>query len=914
MTYDPAVIEVTSCAVTGTSVTGTCTGAPGALAVAFERASVAAISGTVSILRLEVVVRSPGEYAVTFASPAFEDDSGAAVPVGLPPRLSLSTGATLTPTVTRTLTTTPTVASTVAATPVTVSGPFADLTAGGFHTCGLVSSGEAYCWGWNAFGQIGDGTNGSGSTGVDRTVPVRVIGSLRFASLTAGYGHTCGLTVEGQAYCWGDNTFDQLGIGIGGQGSYSENRAEPELVAGGIRFISLAAGQLHTCGLTESRIAYCWGNNSNGELGDGTVSQAYGHPYPVRVVGGLTFASIAPGYGHTCALTTVGAAYCWGQNTQGQVGNGVGDLGGGGPGSAVSKPTLVLGGRTFSHLASGNIFTVGLTVDGAAHCWGQIGISIDAECTSYPSLAAPVTVRGGRRFASITAGDRHVCGLIASGSALCWGGNADGQLGDGTGALTPPYGERSSPVPVLGGYAYTKLTAGLFHTCGLTAAGGAVCWGRDWNGQVGDGGSGHLLSRPSPVLVDGSRVVPSGQTTPRPSVTSTVTASPTITSTPTLVKTPTVLPATRSTYTQLAAGRRHACGLTANGYVNCWGQNNVGQLGRGYSSVWNEPVLPGPVLQDEAFTYIKSGQSAEHTCAIGISGDTWCWGNSGNGQLGVGPLSGVDTSRPLRVSGGHKFSALALGTGFSCGLETSGHVWCWGTDYFGELGIPRASYGNVQNYLAPEPVQGLPAQIIDIGAGSNHVCAVASGGASFCWGWNGRSALGNGNVGVSDISKDIYMPISIATLKFFMQIRGGNYSSCALTTDQTTYCWGLRLGFGESAYPILVDGPRFSQISLGALHGCGITTESHVYCWGSNAYGQIGDGTASGPFDQRYDRPQPVEVLTTLEFSQVEAGESYTCGLAKDGRAWCWGGTFHGELGNDGTFNSLVPVPVRDAL
>jgi alpha-tubulin suppressor-like RCC1 family protein len=197
---------------------------------------------------------------------------------------------------------------------------FVELALGSSHACGLTSGGAAYCWGGNSFGQLGDNST------VGHTTPVAVAGGLAFTRLIAGYWHTCGLTSGGKAYCWGWNSVGQLGDGS------TTRRLAPVGVAGGLVFANLTAGGEHSCGVTSGGAAYCWGSNDYSELGttanfsscllnsSGDFSRC--SVLPVAVAGGLTFASLTAGYLHTCGLTSGGAAYCWGDDLFGELGDG----------------------------------------------------------------------------------------------------------------------------------------------------------------------------------------------------------------------------------------------------------------------------------------------------------------------------------------------------------------------------------------------------------------------------------------------------------------------------------------------------------------------------------------------------------------------------------------------------------------
>jgi alpha-tubulin suppressor-like RCC1 family protein len=197
---------------------------------------------------------------------------------------------------------------------------FASIDAGAQHTCALTSDGIAHCWGSNNRGQLGDGTT------TNRSAPVAVTGDLTFQLIETGgfdIGHTCALTSSGNTYCWGDHERGQLGNGLGGFGEEDLTaHPVPAPMIGDLTFTALTAGLgRHTCGLTGTGAAYCWGENSFGALGTGSTEDS---PEPVPVSGGLAFVQLIAGgfIGHTCGLTSTGAAYCWGENERGQVGDG----------------------------------------------------------------------------------------------------------------------------------------------------------------------------------------------------------------------------------------------------------------------------------------------------------------------------------------------------------------------------------------------------------------------------------------------------------------------------------------------------------------------------------------------------------------------------------------------------------------
>jgi len=259
----------------------------------------------------------------------------------------------------------------------------------------------------------------------------------------------------------------------------------PTPVAGGLTFTVLSAGLLgDTCGVTPSGAAYCWGGNSDGELGDGTTNSPELVPTPVA--GGLTFAAVSAGVYHTCGVTTSGAAYCWGSNAFGQLGDG----------TATDRlvPTAVAGGLTFTAVSTGWWHTCGATTSGAAYCWGDNGFLGDGTNTGR---LVPTAVAGGLTFTTLSAGPGETCGVTTSGAAYCWGYNAFGQLGDGTTT------SRLIPTPVAGGLTFAAVSAGVEvetgHACGVTPGGAAYCWGAS-NG-AGALGDGTTADRLVPTLV-----------------------------------------------------------------------------------------------------------------------------------------------------------------------------------------------------------------------------------------------------------------------------------------------------------------------------------------------------------------------------------------------------------------------------
>lgn len=328
---------------------------------------------------------------------------------------------------------------------------FAQAAVGTRHQCTLAPDGSAYCWGSNSYGELGIGSRDA------RSAPAPVAGGHVFRSVSAGRSFTCGVTPGDAAFCWGSNSYGKLGTG-----SFPDAHT-PAPMAGGIAFRSVSAGVDHACGISTGDAAYCWGYNLDGRLGSAGNQQST----PTPVSGGLAFRSVSAGGRHTCAVTPGGEAHCWGHNATGQLGDG--------STASTSTPVAVSGGLLFRSIHAGAAHTCALASDGAAHCWGsnllgELGTGKVQE-GSAPTTT-PAAVRGGLKFTSLAVGARHTCGVAEDGAAWCWGDNVEGQLGTGSTAGS------ALPVRVTGGLSFRSVAAAEARSCGTTTDDLLYCWGQ----------------------------------------------------------------------------------------------------------------------------------------------------------------------------------------------------------------------------------------------------------------------------------------------------------------------------------------------------------------------------------------------------------------------------------------------------
>jgi alpha-tubulin suppressor-like RCC1 family protein len=313
--------------------------------------------------------------------------------------------------------------------PVTGAERFVSVTAGEFHACALTGTGVAYCWGGNYYGQVGTGT-----TGGRVRVPTAVIGGHTFSSISAGRMHTCGIDKVGDAWCWGWDVWGQLGAGVTGTDRcsffYSNEpcSATPLKVAGTVRFAEVVGSEKTSCGRDVSGAAYCWGDGVGGtESTDCQFGQnANCTRTPLLQVGGAIFKQVGMGDVYRCGQKSDGVVWCWGVDFYGAFGNGIAYTG--------SPDTLirVAGGKSYSQATFGRTHICGLN-GGSVECWGsnyngQAGGPIGSD------RYTPGPISGGISFASVTsaANASTSCGISTAGRAYCWGNGTLGQLGNGT--------------------------------------------------------------------------------------------------------------------------------------------------------------------------------------------------------------------------------------------------------------------------------------------------------------------------------------------------------------------------------------------------------------------------------------------------------------------------------------------------
>jgi len=355
-----------------------------------------------------------------------------------------------------------------------------------------------------------------------------------------------------------------------------------------------------------------------------------------------------------------------------------------------------------------------------------------------------------------------------------------------------------------------------------------------------------------------------------------------------------VAPPTSSIATAVAAGGQHTCALVIGGTVKCWGSDVQGQLGGGMPAGGGSST-PVDVAGVTGATGLASG--AAHSCALMAGGTVKCWGWNFWGQLGDG-IGLISYSTPVDVVGVTDATAISAGPGHTCAVVTGGAVKCWGWNNYGQLG--DGPVGGVSS--TPMDVVGITGATALI-TGEYHTCALLTGGSVKCWGYNGFGQLGDGS------TADSSTPVDVVGITGATDIAAGAYHSCALVAGGSLKCWGRgdygQLGDGaavNSSTSVDVVGiTGATDIAAGRDHSCAVVAGGEMKCWGYNFYGQLGEGSTA-------DSPIPVDAVGITGATAVSNGTYHSCALGAGGWLRCWGWNAPGHLG-DGT-NTDSPVPV----
>ena len=718
-------------------------------------------------------------------------------------------------------------------------------------------------------------------------------------SIAASYSHSCAVSDEGKVLCWGNNEDGKLGVGK--SEIDLEYSAIPLEVVGIADAAAVATGENHTCALHQSGAISCWGSDEDDQIG---IPDSSGSAVPVQIKDIEDAVWIATGEGHTCAVHQDGTISCWGYSRVGALGNRQAYED---ENFSTPTPVLVEGITDATAVTASSAYTCALHRAGTISCWGnnsygQLGSGQTSE--ELEESAVPVQVADITDATAIASSQWHSCALREDGTIACWGNNWGGQLGSGE--TSEELEESAVPVQVADITDAVAIASSQWHSCALREDGTIACWGDD-NGL---GRFGGIESEFQETGQPGTFPVPAQVT----DITDAV---------------------------AITTGEEHSCALHQNGEISCWGYNLWGKLGNGQSGA-EESDTPVEVAGISNVKDIVAG--AYHTCVLLESGSISCWGYGNLGQPNT-------SAEIVEIDGISNAIDIATSISYSlCALRETGTISCWGSNYNGLLGNGLTPE-ELDYSLAPVQVEGID-DATAITASWWNFCALHQNGTISCWGDNSNGQLGNGTGGeIGDYSS---VPVKVESINDAIAVAVSPTSnhSCALHQNGTISCWGDngwgQLGNGtneNSALPVQVSSiTDATAISLGLSFSCAVRENGTVACWGSSHLEYLGalrqpdseslpgvipgitdavsitsgysdscvlreGGTIAchGLFTYLDDEPVIDEVKVVAVGGLDEF--AHYCAIRKNGKVYCWGNNYYGQLGNEAIW-SAVPMKV----
>lgn len=760
------------------------------------------------------------------------------------------------------------------------------VAAGSNHSCAILDNSTLKCWGRNESGQLGLGHMndlGDGASEMGDSLPAVSLGASRTAiAITAGSSHSCALLDNSTVKCWGRNNFGQLGQGhtnILGDAGGEMGDSLPAIDLGTSRTaVAISSKNNYTCALLDNSTLKCWGYNGMGQagqehannLGDGASEMGNSLP-AINLGSSRTVTAVATGNHHGCAILDNSTLKCWGYNATGQLGQGhTNNLGDGGGEMGDSLPTVNLGtGRSALQIALGQESVCAILDNSSVKCWGEnifghlgqghantLGDGANELGDNLPAI----NLGTDRRAVQVVVGQYHACALLDNSSVKCWGmssylglgssvdlGDGASEMGDNLRAVR--LGTATSRLAKVKGVKKKgePVAMGAYHTCAILDNGSLKCWGRNLEGQLGQGSTTNLGDGPDEM----------GEALPAVNL------------------------GTGRTATQVSVSyERHTCTLLDNSMVKCWGRNSYGQLGQGHGSNLGD----GPGEMGDSLPAINLGVSRtavaiatgeQHSCALLDNSTVKCWGYNFFGQLGQGntTVKGTgagDMASLTAINLGVSRTAVAITSGrnHSCALLDNSQVKCWGENTNGQLGQGNTNHigdgGGEMGDSLPAINLGTGRSAVQISASGNHTCALLDNSTVKCWGINSSGQLGQGHAnslgdGASEMGDNL-LAVSLGTGRTVVQIATAAYSSCALLDNSTVKCWGengagdlgqehtnaLGDGAGEMGNSLpavsLGTGRNPVRIEAGGEQACVVLDNSTLKCWGFNGSGQLGQG------------------------------------------------------------------------
>lgn len=659
-------------------------------------------------------------------------------------------------------------------------------------------------------------------------------------SLAAAASHGISLNAAGNACSAGENTYGQLGDGT------AVARWTPVPVVGLSSSIKgISTGQYHTVAVKNDGTVWTWGYNGYGQLGTGNN---FDRLTPFSISGVSSVVAVAAGQNHSLALTSGGIVWGWGYNGYGQLGDGTT--------TQRLTPVQVILLTNVVAIAAGQNFSLALKSDGTVWGWGYNGYGQLGDGTTT-TRQSPVQVTALTGVTQIAAGAYHSMARKSDGSMWTWGYGGYGQLGNGSTS------SESNIVKVTGLSTVVAIGAGDNHSLAVQSDGSVWAWGYNGYGQLGDGTT---TQEATPIQVGTSTSGFSG-------------------------------------FSVVEGGSNFSLAMQSNGTVWAWGDNTQGQFGDG---ITNQSLTPVEQLACAPVNSAGSGVSifttyvsANQQFAVSAKSDgtVWAWGDNTYGQLGDGTQ--INRNTPVEAAGVTGATDVSAGGFHSLAATNTGSVWTWGYNGYGELGS-----GNTSNRPTPLPVSNFTGAV-KVAGGYYHSLVLRSDGTVWGFGYNGYGQLGDGT------TTQRTSPVQAIGISGMTAIAAGQYHSLALRSDGTVWAWGNnsygQLGNGTNiGAQSAVQVPGLSNIvaiAAGQSHNLALRNDGTVWAWGYGGYGQLGEGSTNSYYTI-------VNVSGLTDVIAIAAGTYHSVAVRSDGTVWSWGYNGDGELGNGTTTNSTTPVQV----
>jgi alpha-tubulin suppressor-like RCC1 family protein len=693
------------------------------------------------------------------------------------------------------------------------------VSAGNLHVIAIDVNGRLFAWGLGTSGQLGDNTS------VSKSSPV-LIGTSSWTSVSAGDLHSTAIDINGNLYTWGSNSTGQIGYGV-----IAASYSTPQKIAtaiGNVFWKQLVTNTdgTWTAGITTTGALYTWGNNANGQLGDGTI---IGKSSPVKI-GSNSWSVVSAGYSHMAAIDSTGALYAWGLNSSSQLGDG----------TTINKSSPVkIGTSSWSAVSAGAQNMSAIDSTGALYAWGLNG---NGQLGDGTTVNKSVPIKIGTNSWSIVSstGQYYTTAIDSTGALYAWGLNATYQIGDGTTI------NKSSPVKI-GSFSWTKVSAGASHIAAVTTNGSLFTWGVNINGQLGDG---TIISKSTPVQ--------------------------------TIVTAPNI-------FNKIGVGGTHVVSIDTVGALWVWGDNQFGQLGDGTTINKSSPVKIGT----SSWSIANAGSYS--TAAIDINGRLYTWGyNATGGQLGSGTT--INRSAPLQI-GTSSWTAINVGYFNMIGITLGGALYTWGRGSGGELGD-----GTTIDKSAPVKIGSSSWSYVSSGGPNIGQAAIDANGSLYTWGTGSNGVLGDGTT----VSKS--SPVKIGSNSWTIITSCNNSHRAGIINDGSLYTWGGnssgQIGDGTTinkSSPVKIGLNSWSFVSTGYFDTLAIDSTGALYVWGDSGSGVLGDNTI-------ISKSSPVKLGTSSWISVGINNGVTVAGITFGGSLYAWGGGYSGSIGNMSTLASSSPV------